>query len=146
MVPNKLSRWLFDPVCTDTGLLLLRVAFGTGIAYHGFGKVTGDITKFAAGVAELGFPLPLAFAWAAALSELLGGIFLAIGLLTRPAALFIVFTMAIAAFGAHGADPFKKKELALAYLFAAAAIFFTGAGRFAADYWLRGKSKDASPL
>lgn len=143
---NKLKQWLFEPLCTDTGLLLLRVAFGAGIAYHGFGKVTGDMTKFAEGVARLGFPLPLVFAWAAALAEFLGGIFLTIGLLTRPSALFIAFTMAVAAFGAHGADPFKKKELALAYLFAAAVIFLTGAGRFAVDSLFRRKNEDVPPL
>lgn len=143
---DKLRKWLLDPLCTDTGLLLLRAAFGAGIAFHGFGKVTGDMTKFAEGVARIGFPLPLFFAWAAALSEFLGGLFLAAGLLTRPSALFVAFTMAVAAFGAHGADPFKKKELALAYLVVAAAIFFTGPGRFAFDSLFRGRSKDAPPL
>lgn len=139
---NNLRKWLFERAWTDAGLLVLRVAFGAGIAYHGFGKVTGDMTQFAAGVSKLGFPLPLVFAWAAALSEFLGGILLAIGFLSRPAALFIVFTMAVAAFGAHGADPFKKKELALLYLFASAALSLTGAGRFSADSLLRRKKEE----
>ncbi|MBI4350354.1 MAG: DoxX family protein [Elusimicrobia bacterium] len=145
MNPDKLRKWLFAPLSADAGLLLLRIAFGAGLACHGYGKVTGDMTKFAEGVARLGFPLPLVFAWAAALSEFLGGTFLAIGLLTRPSALFIAFTMAVAAFGAHSADPFRKKELALAYLFAAAAIFLTGSGRYAVDSLFPRKSKAAPP-
>lgn len=128
-----LGKWLFGPICSDTGLLILRVAFGAGMVYHGYGKVTGDLSKFVEGVAALGFPMPFFFAWAAALSEFLGGLFLMAGFLTRPSALLIAFTMAVAAFGRHADDPFQKKELALAYLFAALCLIFTGSGRLGAD-------------
>ncbi len=141
---NQMGKWLFGSVCTDTGLLILRVAFGAGMVYHGYGKVTGDLSKFAEGVAALGFPLPLFFAWAAALSEFLGGLFLMAGLLTRPSAAFIAFTMAVAAFGRHAADPFQKKELALAYLFAALCLIFTGPGRHSADARIAGACGCAS--
>ena len=107
---------------------------GIGIMMHGYPKLfSGRMDKFAEGVAALGFPFPVAFAWAAALSEFLGGIFVAIGLKTRIAAMFIFVTMAVAAFLRHAADPFKVKELALAYLTAAAAIAIMGAGKFSLD-------------
>jgi len=115
----------------DFGLLVLRLGFGLGIAYHGYGKVFGGwMEKFIGGVAEMGFPAPAFFAWAAALSEFAGGLLLAAGLFTRPAAYFVAVTMAVAAFGRHGADPFEKKELALAFLFASLAIALTGPGRY----------------
>lgn len=118
----------------DLGLLWLRVATGAGMAYHGYGKVfTGRMPQFAEGVAKMGFPMPEAFAWAAALSEFAGGILLAVGLATRWSALSICSTMFVAAFIAHRADPLQVKELALAYLTASAALLLAGPGRFSID-------------
>lgn len=121
------------------GLLWLRVSMGLGIAYHGFGKVFGVqdgvpvIEGFTRGVEAMGFPLPGLFAWAAGLSEFLGGILIVLGLGTRGAALFVLVTMLVAAFVRHGSDPFRVKELALAYGTAAAALVLTGAGSLSLD-------------
>jgi putative oxidoreductase len=124
------------PACRDWGLLLLRLFFGGTLAVmHGWGKLPVS-EEFVNGVAGLGFPFPALFAWAAALSEFVGGLLLVAGLLTRPAALFVFATMAVAAFLQHAADPFNVKELALAYGAAALALAFTGAGRFSLDYLL----------
>ncbi len=88
---------------------------------------------FAKGVAAMGFPLPTVFAWAAALSEFAGGILLTLGLATRTSAFLIFMTMFVAAFIRHGGDPFKVKELALAYWTASGALVLTGGGKFALD-------------
>lgn len=126
-----------NPLTVDLGLLWLRVLAGAGMAYHGYGKVfSGSIPQFAEGVAKMGFPMPELFAWAAALSELAGGILLAAGLATRLSALSIFITMVVAAFVAHRADPFQVKELALAYLTVSGAILCTGPGRFSVDGYL----------
>lgn len=118
----------------DAGLLWLRVIAGAGMAYHGYGKAFGEwMPKFVEGVAGMGFPMPSLFAWAAALSEFAGGILLAAGLGTRYAAGFIFITMSVAAFVAHAADPFQKKELAIAYWTIAGALMMTGGGRFSLD-------------
>lgn len=118
----------------DFGLLWLRVLMGMGIAYHGYGKIFGGrMAMFAEGVSKMGLPAPEFFAWAAAFSEFLGGIFVALGLGTRPAAFFIFATMSVAAFIRHSQDPFKVKELALAYWTAASALMFTGAGTLSLD-------------
>ena len=119
------TRW------QDLGLLFLRVMMGAGIAYHGYGKVFGGhIGMLAEGVAKMGFPFPEVMAWAAALSEFAGGICIALGLFTRPAALSVFITMSVAAFVAHSADPLKVKELALAYWTISGALVFLGAGSF----------------
>ncbi len=118
----------------NTGLLWLRVLAGVGIAHHGYGKVFGGhMEGMIQGVAGMGFPLPVAFAWAAALSEFLGGILLAAGLWTRWAALSVFGTMSVAAFIAHAKDALQVKELALAYWTISGALFFTGAGAFSVD-------------
>jgi putative oxidoreductase len=124
------------PWVVDAGWLLLRLWFGTVMAVvHGWGKVA-DLGTFTLGVAKRGLPMPELLGPAAALSELVGGLFLAIGLFTRPAASFVAVTMLVAAFHVHAADAFARKELALAYAVTALAVLAAGPGRFSADAWL----------
>lgn len=117
----------------DFGLLILRLGFGLGMAYHGYGKVFVYHDVFVSGLTSMGFPAPALFAWLATLSEFIGGICLVLGLCTRTAAYFIACTMAVAAFTALAGKTFEEKELALAFLFASLALAFTGCGRFALD-------------
>lgn len=117
----------------DLGLLLFRVFIGASMAFaHGLGKIPPP-EQLIQGVTGMGFPMPVVFAWAAALSEFAGGILIALGLLTRPAALFLGFTMAVAAFVVHAADPFQVKEMALLFLAACVLLLFTGAGKYSVD-------------
>lgn len=117
---------------TDLGLLLLRLGAGLSLAFgHGLGKLPVS-AGFVAGTAEMGFPLPALFAWAAALSEFVGGVLLAVGFMTRPAAFFVACTMATAFFLRHG-GAFGEGEKALLFLVAALALLASGAGRYAAD-------------
>lgn len=143
----------------DAALLLLRLA-GLGLALaHGWGKVAmlsaGRGDPFVHAVADLGFPAPLFFAWASALTELLGGILVALGLGTRIAAGFATLNMAVAAFMRHHAltrlsalvglvtvppDTLKSwgnPELALMYLVVFLTIALVGPGRLALDSLLR---------
>lgn len=121
----------------DFALLVLRVFTGISLAFaHGFGKVQNP-EQIISGAEGMGFPVPILFGWSAILSEFLGGILLALGLLTRPAALFIGITMAVAAFVHHSADPFAKKELALLYLGVMILFLCTGGGQFSIDRLVR---------
>ncbi|MFN3596273.1 MAG: DoxX family protein [Rubricoccaceae bacterium] len=122
---------------TDAALLLLRVTFGLALALaHGIGKVPPS-ERFVGVTAEMGFPLPVLFAWAAGLAEFVGGLLLAVGLLTRPAAAFASITMAVAAFVRHAGDAFAERELALLYLAVMVVLALTGAGRYSVDAALR---------
>jgi putative oxidoreductase len=117
----------------DAALAAIRIFAGTTLALaHGLGKVS-DLSRFTASVARRGFPLPELLGPAAALSEFAGGLLLALGLLTRPAATMVLVTMTVAAFGVHGGDPFKKKELALLYGSVALMFVIAGPGRYSAD-------------
>ena len=120
----------------DAALLILRILTGFAIAYfHGLAKVPPS-PGFIEGVAGLGFPFPIVFAWAAGIAELIGGVLLVVGLLTRPASLFLLFTMGVAFFVRHAADPFLEKEKA--YVYGAVFLFFllVGAGRYSLDHFL----------
>ena len=121
----------------DMAILFLRLGFGLSMATHGYAKIFGGwMGKFTEGVAAMGFPAPEVFAWIAALSELVGGILVALGLGTRVSAFFVAFTMVVAAFVQHAADPFAKKELAVLFLVGFSALILTGGGQFALDRFL----------
>jgi putative oxidoreductase len=120
----------------DLGLLLFRTFVGLTLAFgHGIGKLPPS-ARFLAGVEEMGFPLPVLFGWAAALSESMGGLLLALGLLTRPAALLVGITMAVAAFLGEAGNPFRERELALLFGTAAVMFLLAGAGRYSVDSWI----------
>ena len=121
----------------DVALLVLRLSLGLAMALaHGAGKIPPS-EGFIGATAALGFPAPMVFAWLAGLSEFAGGLLVAAGLATRPAALAVVGTMVVAAFLQHAGDPFADRELALVYLAGFAAIAIAGAGRFSGDALLR---------
>jgi putative oxidoreductase len=125
------------PLSSDLGLLVLRVVAGASLMSHGWAKVK-DIDPFVKGLEQMQFPVPSVMAWLAAGSEFFGGILVAAGLLTRPAAIFAAATMGVAAFHVHAADPFEKKELAVLYLGAFVTVILTGPGRIALDALIAG--------
>lgn len=131
-------------VVADTGLAALRVGAGLMMAFgHGLGKIPPP-AGFVDLVGGVGLPVPVLFAWLAALAESAGGLLLAAGLATRPAAAAILVTMLIAAFGAHLAvgDPLfasggPSAEKAVLYALVALAFVTAGSGRLSGDYLLR---------
>lgn len=132
----------------DLGLLIGRVGIGALMAIgHGWFKLPPG-KGFVGTVESLGFPAPTLFAWAAALAEFGGGLLLALGLLTRPAALLIVLTMGVAAFGAHANDPWlaaqarggASKEMALLFLIPSLMFLLTGPGHLSIDAMIHSKA------
>ncbi|WP_224243777.1 DoxX family protein [Hyalangium gracile] len=124
----------------ELGWTVVRVVFGLGLAFgHGWGKVSGGVTDFSQSVASLGFPFPVFFAWCAALTELVGGILIAVGFLTRPVSAMASFTMLVALYQhlIHKGDPFTKAEKALLYLAVFVALSLIGAGPWSVDAKLR---------
>ncbi|MEJ2547087.1 MAG: DoxX family protein [Gemmatimonadota bacterium] len=77
----------------ELGLALLRVAVGVIFISHGAPKLFGGMEATAGFFGSLGIPLPLVAAWAVALLEFVGGIFLVIGLLVTPVSLLLTLTM-----------------------------------------------------
>ncbi len=143
----------------DLSLLILRLS-GLGLAFaHGWQKIamlsSGNGDRFVAGVEALGFPLPVVFAWAAALAEFGGGLAIALGFGTRVAAAFAAFTMFVATFFRHhllghlgvwlGAfnvsseevDSWGNPERAATYFLVFSALLLLGGGRFSLDRVLR---------
>ena len=116
----------------DLGLFVLRLSFSTLMLTHGLGKFNrlfADEIKFGDPIG-LGPELSL---YLVVLGEFLAPMFVILGIKTRLAAFFPFFTMLIAAFVAHGGDPFERKEKALLFMFGFLVIMLCGAGRFAME-------------
>jgi putative oxidoreductase len=124
---------------SNSGLLILRVFIGAALLTHGWGKMFGGLDGFAQGVAGMGLPAPKLLAFLAAFAESFGAILLAIGLLTRPAALLIVVNMAVAVFVAHKGQGFAAQEMAWLYLVPALFFLLKGAGAWSVDRFVSKK-------
>ena len=123
----------------EVSMTIFRVFFGLTFALaHGMGKLPVN-DKFIEGVNGMGLPFPEMFAWAAALSEFVGGLLVAFGLATRVGAFFLLITMAVAAFRVHVADPFQVKELAFVYLIIALVFLCRGGNNYSVDKYLKFK-------
>jgi putative oxidoreductase len=123
----------------DAGLLVVRVVAGVALAVnHGAGKIQ-DPAGVIRSAHSMGFPAPTFFGWMAALSEFFGGILLALGLATRPAAFLVACTMGTAALLFHADDNFKTREPALVFLSVAVLFLLAGSGRYGVDALLRRK-------
>ncbi|MEO1482677.1 MAG: DoxX family protein [Myxococcota bacterium] len=134
---SAFRRFVLAPpgASSEWALAGLRIFFGLAMALgHGLNKFPVS-PRWVQNVAALGFPLPVVFAWVATLSELLGGLLLAAGLLTRVAAGSIAVTMAVAAFLANG-GVWKNAELAFIFLVVSVFFFFHGGGKLSVDRWL----------
>lgn len=128
----------------DAGLLVLRVLMGLAMASHGYQKVFGgQVVQLQEGLVAMGLPAPQLLAWLAALSEFVGGVCIALGLGTRVAGFFVMFTMGVAFFKAHGADPFHVKLAPYLYGIIALSFIFMGGGRFSLDSLFCRRCKDA---
>jgi putative oxidoreductase len=123
---------------TQGALLILRVVLGTVMVHHGFDKL-GDIPDFAESyVAAIGIPFPIFFAYCAAITESVASPLLALGFLTRPAALGLFITMLVANYHHILTSGFSIPSLELSLLYAVCFAFFAiyGGGKYAIDTWI----------
>jgi putative oxidoreductase len=128
--------------------LPIRLALGAVMIAHGAQKVLGSFggpgfNGFISGTTPYGFMRPT-WLWlaAAALSELVGGILLVLGFLTRIGAFFIACTMLTAVVGVHWSGGFfasnRGYEYPLSLLAMAIALLIAGGGQASVDKGLSG--------
>lgn len=140
----KKHAWLHKLLSTDGGwgALVLRVPVGIIFAAHGaqklFGWFGGHGLEGTAGWMEsIGLAPGLLMAFLAGAAEFFGGLFLILGVLTRPSAVVLAFTMIVAIFAVHFEHGLflanNGYEFGLALLAASVSLAFTGAGKISAD-------------
>jgi len=120
--------------------LVLRLVAGLVMIHNGLDKLS-NIESFAeAYVKVIGLPFPIFFSYLAGYTELLAAPLLAVGLLTRPAALGLFSTMLVAMYHHIKVAGFSIPYLELSMLYAACFLVFmvNGAGLFSLDSLLAG--------
>jgi putative oxidoreductase len=149
------------PPMKDLGLLILRVVAGVTLAAHGYPKLFGGPGKrapkvlanamgpnyqaaversgpgFVAALEKMGVPNPRSAAVASGVAELVGGLALAAGWFTRPAAFAVAANMAVASYKAHWKNGFYGQggyEFSLLLGTVALSLGLTGPGRISIDH------------
>jgi putative oxidoreductase len=130
----------FSPANVSTALLILRVVVAAFMLTHGLPKLMNMMS----GNSKFGDPIGLGKDVSLALTvfaEFVCAILLLLGLATRLALIPLIITMLVAAFVAHGGDPFGKKEMALLYFVIFIALLITGPGKYSIDEAIGGKRR-----
>ncbi len=135
---KKIFRTETNSVTHHIATLILRLTAGGFMLTHGLPKLqrllSGDF-QFAD---PFGFGPGISLGLAV-FAEFVCSILLVLGLGTRLVTIPLMFTMAVAAFITHGADPFGRKEMALLYLTAYLVLFLLGSGKYSVDNFLQKK-------
>jgi putative oxidoreductase len=122
-------------ISDDTGKLILRIALGGILLFHGFAKIENGVEWAKGPLGNLGLPGFLGYGLY--IAEVLAPILIILGIWTRLAALTIVFDMFMAVvlvlrdkiltIGPAGGWGIELESLIFLVAFA---LFFLGAGRF----------------
>ncbi|KYZ77761.1 DoxX family protein [Anaerosporomusa subterranea] len=122
----------------ELGILLLRVGIGLMFMYHGWPKIVGGTetwVKLGMAMKFLGVSFAPAFwGFMSAVTEFIGGFLIAIGLLTRPVAMFLSFNMIVAVVlkfssGAGLGGASQAIEVGIVFL----SLILMGPGRYSID-------------
>ena len=113
---------------------LLRIVAGFTFSLHGAQKLLGAFGGMGGKGATAQF---LSLMWAAGALELVGGLLILVGLLTRPVAFLLCGEMAVAYFMSHAPRGFwpirNGGELAVLYCFLFLFLFAAGPGPWSLD-------------
>lgn len=133
---SAILKFLFPakscPVKASAILLASRMIFGGLLLSHGIAKWSNFDTM------STMFPDPLGIGSAASLVlAIFGEVICSLGFITgtlyRLALIPMIFTMCVAFFVIHGADPFAVKELALVHLAIFVLMYIAGPGNYSVD-------------
>ncbi|MGF9661140.1 DoxX family protein [Arthrobacter crystallopoietes] len=128
------------------GLAILRVVLGFIFAVHGWQKYNDiGIAGMQAGFGQMGVPNAEVFAVLVIVLELVGGVLLILGFLSRPIAALLAVEMIGALVLVHAPNGFfvneNGYELVLILAAAALTIALAGPGRWSLDYAVFGRRK-----
>lgn len=123
-----------QPLWYNGGLLLVRITLGFFMAFHGwevFEKAKMD--EYAGWDTFKNSPSPVFMVYLGKIAELVGGILLMLGLLTRIGAILIILTMAYIALLVGNGKVWYEDQHPFMFVLLALVFFFTGPGRYSLD-------------
>jgi putative oxidoreductase len=137
-----LEAWGPHAAALSTGLLVARLVFGLSMSAHGAQKLFGWFGGYGLNATgeffvKLGFRPARAFAAIASLTEVVGGLLIALGLLGPVGPALMLSVMIVAAVTVHWSNGYFATangiELPVLYATVAVVLAFTGPGLFSLD-------------
>ena len=136
-----MKKAIFGPSwSTDLATLLVRVLVAGLFIWHGYSMMINYDEWIKMSHSTLGWGTVFEYRLIQ-YTELICGVLITIGLLTRLAVLPLMFAMTIAYFVAHRHDAFMMKALPFALMCLTLIVLILGGGRFSADALLSRKNK-----
>lgn len=119
------------------GIALVRIMVGVMLIYHGLQLFeTHDMSVVTDLLFNMSIPFPEAMAYTGKLVELIGGVFLILGLFTRLTTALLFFTFMFITFYLGDGKVFSDNQLPFLFGLISLIFFFTGAGRLSIDFIL----------
>lgn len=129
-----LRNLLTSKVISENALIPVRLITGSLIMVHGFGIFNpGHMNGNIAWLSDIHFPLPVLMTYLGKGAELVGGIMLILGMLTRFASLVLVINMAVITFVLGSGKIFEEDQPAFLFLLLFICLFIAGGGRYSLD-------------
>ena len=126
----------------EKGLAIVRIITGALLIYHGWEVFDAEVMKTYAGWDTIiGFSSPATMAYFGKGAELVAGILLLFGLLTRIACLITIGVMIYITFIIGHGKFWYEDQHPFMFILIAAVFLFTGPGRYSLDHLLFRKKK-----
>jgi putative oxidoreductase len=117
-----------------TGLAVIRIITGLLMAYHGLEIFeSAQMQEYASWDSIKSMPFPAFWAYLGKGAELVGGILLTIGFMTRPAAILIALTMLFICFKIGNGKFWYDAQHPFLFVLLSMIYFFTGPGKWSVD-------------
>lgn len=125
----------FQPYSADLGILLVRLTLGGLFAWHGYDALLHYDLYLSMSKSTIGLGANLEF-HLVVFAQLICGITVALGFLTRLSVIPLFIIMTVAFFVAHKNDPFVAKESPFTFWLLCLPVFVFGGGRFSIDRFI----------
>ncbi len=117
----------------DLAPVPLRLGVGLVFIHYGYKKLSSGPDEFAGMLTGLGVAAPTLFAWLVTIAELVGGVLLVLGLLTRLVTLPLIATLVGAVVLVKADLGMPEAGIDIALLAGLAALLLLGPGRLSLD-------------
>lgn len=93
------------PLTFNSSYVVFRIVVSILLIIHGLARwYVGGVVDFGAFLANQGFPFGVEIAWFLTITEIVGGVFMAIGFMTAWIAIFFILQLLVGIFLVHGKE------------------------------------------